>query len=132
MPWYRWIAIRNGKKDLQGKVFLVGKPTYDPNQEAIVFEDIDFDLQTKNILANSASWMQQGKVLEEIKKYAVYPIGNYIREARLELQKQGYIETDFATFRVKRPELDVKGIYTTQDDIRLYLRSTGQMGVELK
>ncbi len=125
-------ANRNGNKDLQGKIFLVGKPAYDPNREAIVFEEIDFDLQTKNILANSASWMQQGKVLEEIRKYAVYPIGDYIREARLELQKQGYIETDFATFRVKRPELEVKGIYTTKEDIRLFLRSTGQMEVELK
>ncbi|MDN3668873.1 DUF4403 family protein [Echinicola jeungdonensis] len=125
-------AKRNGKKDLQGKVFLVARPTYDPNREAVVFEDIDFDLQTKNILAKSASWMHQGKVLEEIRKYAEYPIGDYIREARLELQKQGYIETDFATFRVKRPELDVEGIYTTKEDIRIYLRSTGQMGVELK
>ncbi|AWW33161.1 hypothetical protein DN752_12425 [Echinicola strongylocentroti] len=125
-------VTRNDKKDITGNIYLVGKPTYDPLREAIVFEDIDFDLNTKNILASSASWMKQGAVLEEMKKYAVYPIGEYIQAARLELQQQGYIETDYASFRVKRPALDVEGIYTTEKDIRLYLRSKGEMEVKLK
>ncbi|MBD8489597.1 DUF4403 family protein [Echinicola sp. CAU 1574] len=127
-----FLVTRNGKKNIAGNVYLVGKPTYDPLREAIVFEEIDFDLNTKNILASSASWMKQGAVLEEIKKYASYPIGDMIREARLELQQQGYIETDYASFRVKRPALDVEGIYTTEEDIRLYLRSTGEVDVKLK
>ncbi|GAB3661914.1 hypothetical protein GCM10028791_36720 [Echinicola sediminis] len=127
-----FVVNRNGKKNIQGNVYLVGKPTYDPLREAIVFENIDFDLNTKNLLASSASWIKQGQMLEEIRKYAVYPIGDYVKAARLELQQQGYIETDYASFRVKRPALDVKGIYTTKEDIRLYLRSTGEMEVRLK
>ncbi|GGZ19077.1 hypothetical protein GCM10007049_09230 [Echinicola pacifica] len=127
-----FVVGRDGKKDIGGNIYLVGKPTYDPLREAIVFEDMDFDLNTKSILANSAGWLKQGAVLEEMKKYAVYPIGEYIRAARLELQQQGYIETDYASFRVVRPNLDVEGIYTTEEDIRLYLHSTGELEVRLK
>ncbi|WP_215225300.1 DUF4403 family protein [Echinicola shivajiensis] len=127
-----FVVNRTGKKNISGNIYLVGKPTYDPLREAIVFEEIDFDLNTKNILANSASWMKQGQLLEEIQKYASYPIGNYIKEARMELQQQGYIDTKFASFRVIRPALEVEGIYTTKEDIRLYLKSTGQMEVKLK
>jgi len=127
-----FMVTRNGKKNIQGNVYLVGKPTYDPLREAIVFEDIDFDLNTKNILASSASWIKQGQMLDEIKKYAIYPIGDYVKAARLELQQQGYIETEYASFRVKNPALDVEGIYATKEDIRLYLRSTGEMEVRIK
>ncbi|MEX2592064.1 MAG: DUF4403 family protein [Anditalea sp.] len=123
---------RTDKKDLKGELFLVGKPTYDMKSEAIVFEDIDFDINTKSILANSANWLKQRQFLDEIKKHAVYPIGPYIKEARLQLQEQGYINTDFASFRVKNTELDVNDIYITEDDIRLYLKATGQMEVRLK
>src|SRR5690606_20488606 len=47
---------RPSKKALKGELYLVGKPSYDRTKEAIVFEDIDFDLNTKNILARSAGW----------------------------------------------------------------------------
>ena len=127
-----FILSRSGKKDLSGKLYLVGKPSFDPEKEAIVFDDIEFDLNTKNILANSASWLKQAQLLEMISKHASFPIGPYIQEARMELQKQGYITTDFASFRVAHPELEVSGIYVTEEDVRLYLNAKGKMDVRLK
>lgn len=123
---------REGKNDLKGELFLVGKPLFDRDQEAIVFHDIEFDLNTKNILAKSASWLKQEQLLTAIKKQAVYPIGPYIQEAKSELQQLGYISTDFASFSVKNTELDVKDIFVTEDDIRLYLDASGEMDVKLK
>ena len=110
----------------------MGKPTYDRNKEAIVFEDIDFDLNTKNILARSAGWLKQGQLLGQIKKHTVFPIGQYIKEARMELLQLGDINTDFASFRIQSPELNVDNIYVTENDIRIYLDATGQMEVKLK
>ena len=122
---------RSGRKDLTGELFLVGRPTYDAATEAIRFEDIDFDINSKNILANNASWLKQGQLLALISKQAHFPIGSYIDQARLELQQRGYLSTDFASFRVKRPELSVKGIYVTDKDVRIYLNAKGQMEVNL-
>jgi hypothetical protein len=123
---------RTDKKDLKGDLFLVGKPVYDKENQSIVFEDIDFDLNTKNILANSANWLKQKQILDEIKKHAVYPIGSYLNEARAELQKNGYIETDFASFQVRNPDLNIEGIYLTEKDIKLFLKATGKMEVDLE
>lgn len=122
---------RAGRKDLTGEIFLVGRPTYDAATEAIRFEDIDFDINSKNILANNASWLKQGQLLAAIKKHAHFPIGTYIDQARMELQQRGYLSTDFASFRVKRPELTVEGIYVTDTDVRIYLNANGQMEVNL-
>jgi len=123
---------RSGKKDLSGELYLVGKPAFNPEKEAIVFNDIEFDLNTKNILANSASWLKQAQLLELISKHASFPIGPYIKDARMELQKRGYISTEFASFRVANPELEVAGIYVTEKDVRLYLNVKGKMDIQLK
>ena len=126
-----FVLERDGRKNITGELFLVGKPTFDAEREAILFEDIDFDINSKNILANNASWLKQNELLAIIRKRAYFPIGAYISQARLELQQRGYFSTNFASFRVKRPELNVKEIYVTEKDVRIYLNAKGQMEVNL-
>ncbi|WP_185974278.1 DUF4403 family protein [Litoribacter populi] len=125
-------AKRTGKKDLSGDLYLVGKPAYDADREAIYFEEIEFDLNTKNLLANSANWLKQNKITAEIEKRAFFPIGEYLEEAKTEIRKHSDIQTDFASISIKNPKLDVLGIYTTPEDVRLYLHSTGDVDVRLK
>ncbi|MFC3977556.1 DUF4403 family protein [Belliella kenyensis] len=125
-------AIRRNRKEIKGEMYLVGKPTFDIGTEAIRFDEIEFDIQTKNILARSATWMKQAQVLNQIKKKANYPIGEYLNEARRELRLQGQLRTEFADFSLINPQLDVEGIYCTEEDIRIYLRSTGEMNVKVR
>ena len=122
---------RTGRKDLVGELFLVGRPTFDAERQAILFEDIDFDINSRNILANNASWLKQGQLLALIRKQAYFPIGTYIDQARIELQQRGYFSTNFASFRVKSPELNVDQIFVTEQDVRIYLNAKGQMEVNL-
>ena len=61
-----------------------------------------------------------------------YPVGDFLRAARREMEQQGFFETDFATFQVKNPTLDLEGIYNTDEDVRIYLKVIGQMEVKLK
>lgn len=125
-------AIRNNKMEVKGEVFLAGKPVYDEAKQQLVFEDLEFDMRTGHLPAKLAINANKGKILSEIRKMAKYPLANYIKEAKQAMQQQGYFETDFATFRVKNPDLKIKGLYTTEEDIRLYVQSTGQMDIQLK
>lgn len=127
-----FLLERTNKKDLTGELYLVGKPGFDEQNEAIVFDDIDFDINTKNILANVAGWLRQDQLLNLLKKHTVYPIGPYLAEARDELQRLNYLSTDFASFQVINPKLDIAGIYVTEGDIRIYVDASGQMDIDLK
>lgn len=122
---------RNSRKDIKGELYLVGKPTYNAMEEAIVFENIDFDLNTKNFFTNSASWLRQGQLLNAIKKHTTYPIGKYMEEARYQLHHLNYIRTDFATFNIQNPSLNVQDIYVTENDLRLYLDINGKLEFRL-
>jgi hypothetical protein len=127
-----FIAKRTNRKDLVGDLFLVGTPVYSAEHESIVFENIDFDLNTENFLTNSARWLKKNQILNAIKKQAVFPIGEYVEQARSELNVLGNWQTEFATFGLKKPTLTVEGIYTTPADVRLYLKSTGDIQVTMK
>lgn len=123
--------IRNSKKDIEGELYLVGKPTYYAAEESIVFENIDFDLNTKNFFTNSASWLRQGQLLDAIEKHTTFPIGTYIDEARSKLRNLNSIRTDFATFNIQNPTLDIQEIYVTENDLRLYLDLDGRLEFKL-
>lgn len=127
-----FLAIRKGRKQITGQMYLVGKPKYDEATESIRFEEIEFDINTKNILARSATWMKQGQVLTQIKKLAAYPIGEYLDEARREMRLQGQVRTEYADFSLLNSQLEVEGIYNTENDIRIYLRTTGKMNVKVR
>ncbi|WP_157972175.1 DUF4403 family protein [Pleomorphovibrio marinus] len=125
-------AIRENKRDIEGVLHLVGKPVFDPEREAIVFEEVEFEINTANFLTNSANWLKRRKILNAIEKQAVFPIGEYMAEAKKELEQIGTWQTAFANIGLQNPILSVAGIYPTEEDIRMYVKSSGDIQVQLK
>lgn len=125
-------AVRKGKKEIKGEMYFAGKPVFDEETESLRFDEPEFDVKSDNGLANIGIRLKKRKIINQIKKSASYPVGDFLREARKEMQQMGYYETDFASFRVKNPSLDIEGIYSTEEDLRIYLRALGQMEVRLK
>lgn len=125
-------AVRDGKKDVDGKMYFAGKPVFDKKSEALIFEEPQFDVKTGDFFSDLGIRFRKGKIKRQIKKIAVLPIGELLNNAQNEMAEQGYFETDFANFKVLNPTLDVEGIYGTEEDIRVFIRSQGKMDVQLK
>jgi hypothetical protein len=125
-------AIRSGKKDLKGKMYVAGKPAFDAETESLRFDEPEFDVKSDNGMANFGIRLKKRKIINQIKKLATYPVGDFLTEARQELNRQGKLETDLASFQLVNPSLDVVGIYNTEEDVRVYLKSEGQLEVRLK
>ncbi|SMD42241.1 protein of unknown function [Aquiflexum balticum DSM 16537] len=125
-------AVRDGKKDVEGKMYFAGKPVFDKNSESLIFEEPQFDVKTGDFFSDLGIRFRKGKIQRQIKKIAVLPIGELLNNAQNEMAEHGYFETDFANFKVLNPSLDVEGIYSTAEDIRVFIRSQGKMDVQLK
>jgi hypothetical protein len=125
-------AMRKGKNDIKGKMYFAGKPVFDEGTETLRFDEPEFDVKSDSGMANLGMKLKKRKVINQIKKRATYPVGDFLKEARKDLAQQGKFETDFATFQLKNPTLDLQGIYNTAEDVRIYLRSNGKMEVKLK
>lgn len=75
----------NGK--VNGNIYLKGVPKYRAEDTTIYFDDLDFVLDTKNILHKSAAWLLSGKILKMIKEKSQYSIAPNMAEGKETLLK---------------------------------------------
>lgn len=125
-------AIRKGKNEIKGQFLFAGKPVFDESSESLILESPQFDVKTPNVPARLAINSKKPSILRQVKKMAAYPLADFLRDTRREMQQQGYFDTDFASFRVRNPNLDIEGIYVTAEDVKVFLRTKGEMEVRLK
>ncbi|WP_162944955.1 DUF4403 family protein [Flavisolibacter nicotianae] len=77
-----------------GSAFFNGRPTYNAATQTIEVQNLDYDLQTKNLLLKTAKWLFNGKIESELKKAASIPLGTYFASAQKSLN--GYLNREWA------------------------------------
>ena len=75
------LIIKAGLKGtISGDIYLRGRPYYDAQSQTISLKDITYDLDTKNVLQRSASWLLQGTFARTLEKQLTIPVGSYIAD----------------------------------------------------
>ncbi len=68
-----------------GTAFFTGNPVYNAATKTIEVQDLDYDLQTKNVLLKTAKWLFSGKIESELKKNTVINLASYFENAQKSL-----------------------------------------------
>ena len=71
----------------EGRVFVYGRPEYDPSTTTVSIEDLDFDLSTKNFMHKAANWLLHGVIINSVKPYLKFPLKDKLLETKLMAQK---------------------------------------------
>lgn len=83
------LIIKAGLKGtLTGDIYLRGRPYYDVASQTISLKDLKYDLDTKNLLQRSASWLLQGTFARTLEKQLTIPVGSYITDMQKLLQER--------------------------------------------
>ena len=83
------LIIKAGLKGtLNGDIYLRGRPYYDAHDQTISLKDLQYDLDTKNVLARSASWLLKGTFARTLEKQLTIPVGSQIADMQKLLQAQ--------------------------------------------
>ncbi|TDB57333.1 DUF4403 family protein [Arundinibacter roseus] len=77
----------NLKGSLNGIIYLKGKPYYDPVTKNLSLKNLDYDLETKNVILKTAGWLLQSKFSKMMEQQFVFPIGQQIAETQAVIQK---------------------------------------------
>jgi len=105
--------------DINGKLYFAGLPEYRSSDSSIILKDLQFSIQTKNVLLKSASWLANSGIEKMINKNMSYPIGAEFRETydmlvqslkRYELGEGFYLTGNLAGLEVQEPVLAPAGI----------------------
>jgi len=65
---------------LKGKIYFAGTPFYRQSDSSLILKDLQFNIQTRNVLLKTASWLANSGIEKMIEKKMSYPIGADLME----------------------------------------------------
>jgi hypothetical protein len=66
----------------KGVIYLIGSPKLDKENQKIFLDEVEFDLKTKSILLKSAKWLFNDRIIQEIKKNAIFELNPFLVDAQ--------------------------------------------------
>lgn len=121
-------------KKIVGKVYLRATPFYDPATQSIMVRDVDYDLETKDKLLSTASWMAKGKFKELIQSQINFPVKGQLDEARKMLQaslEQPTRVHESVLLKGSVTEIVPDNIYLTPTSIKAVVNAKGNLTVKI-
>ena len=117
--------------DTQGRVWVMGRPEYDPVSESLVVRDLDFTRRVNNPLVWTASWVLQDRLRSALRQRSVFPLHEEIAEARADLLEE-IQELGDEEWKIDGSisELGVVAIEPLADRLYLRLRTRGHISGE--
>ncbi len=114
-----------------GWVYLRGMPKYNETTEELYLADLEYHVNTKNVLVKSLNWMLSGKLLKMIQDNARYSLKTDLVDLKKELTSQlnGYRPIESMLVKFKLQNFDFKQIHLTNKaivsifDIRALIRA---------
>ncbi|QJW90672.1 DUF4403 family protein [Spirosoma taeanense] len=83
------LIIKAGLKGtVNGDIYLRGRPYYDAQEQTISLKDLAYDLDTRNVLQRSASWLLQGTFARTLQKQLTIPVGSQLADMQKLLQER--------------------------------------------
>ncbi len=68
-------------------MYLVGTPTYHPEERLIDFPDMDFDIKTSDFLVQMAEMFDRDGIRQTLREKAVIPVGANLDKLKEDLTK---------------------------------------------
>ena len=118
---------------INGTIYLSGYPNYNSLSKEIYFDDLDYVLNTKNILLKSANWLAQGTILNKIRESCRYSIQENLEEAKNSMlpylnnyspAKGIYINGTLNDFEFEKVEISDKAIIA-------FISTSGKMKISI-
>lgn len=112
------LVIKAGLKgSINGVIYLKGIPYYDAKTRLLSLKDVDYDLNTRSVLVQTANWLLQGRFAKQIEQQFVFPVGPQIEEAQKAIRQQ-------LTTRKVAKGVDFGGRLDALDPDQVYLTPT--------
>jgi hypothetical protein len=115
-------------------LYLTGTPAFDSARNVISFPDLDFTVESKNILLRLAAWIEQDTLRNDLRGRATFNIDSYVMAARQTLLTSLNQSVGALTLQGNVNDLTVLGVYTSTTDqtFKAVLQTSGTLNAVLK
>lgn len=116
------------KKNFKGDVYLRGVPVFDSVKNEIRLTNVDFDLNSKDVLLKTTSALFANKLKKMLEQNLVFNVTSTLNDTKKELNTTlQQFDTDFIRFNGKVDKLRIDKIYLTDEGIRMILNVKGNI-----
>ncbi|KAA9340342.1 DUF4403 family protein [Adhaeribacter soli] len=121
-------------KKIKGKVFLQAVPYYDAETGSIKVRDVDYNLETRDKLLSSASWLAKNKFRTMIQDQINFPLKSQLEDTKKQIQKalneQGRVH-ESVMLRGKVTDIVPDNIYLTPTAIKAIVNAKGNLTISI-
>jgi hypothetical protein len=117
-----------------GNIYLVGKPVYEPAKNAIIMRDVDFDVNTRNYLLKSASWLFDKVLVNKVAQSMVFPLDQNINTIKTDMNKQlsNYSVAPGVWLNGQVKDIHIEEVFIKPGGIWVKIFSSGRLMVDIK
>ena len=118
---------------VNGNLYATGTPVFDEGLGTLKFVDLDFTVDTRNVLVKSANWMFHENILASLKSHAYIDLSGQLQSLRSRLETaltrdlgpNARLEGEVTTLRPR-------GVYPTAGGVEVHIVAEGSLWVELR
>ncbi|WP_374505501.1 DUF4403 family protein [Flavobacterium sp.] len=116
---------------LNGTVYLTGVPKYNETTKEIYFDQMDYALDTKNKLLQTANWLAQGYILNKIQANCHYSIQTNLDEGKKSIMAylKNYSPMAGVFVNGKIEDIQFKRIQLTNQAFIAFLKISGEVNI---
>lgn len=116
---------------VNGTLYLTGLPQYNETTKEIYFDQMDYALETKSKLLQTANWLAQGIILKKIQENCRYSINTNLEDGKKNIQKylNNYSPTPGVYINGKVGNVNFKRIQLTNQAILAFLNIDGKVNI---
>ena len=128
-------SVKKGifKKKVKGDLYLEGTPFYDSTDMSIKISNLDYTLETRDVLLKTAKWLSDKKIQQMLAENLIFPIGDQITEAKKMIEKElkNVEVNEYATITGSIKNLTPQGIYLTPKAIQVVVLADGKVSMRV-
>jgi hypothetical protein len=119
---------------LNGTVYFTGIPVFNRENKMLEIRNLDYELDTKNKLLKTASWLAHGKFVKILSESFKFPLAPQIEQAKKAIQDNltHYQLAKGIFLRGKLETLEPKDVFITPNSIIATLEATGTVDVKIE
>ena len=118
----------------KGKVNLVGEPRYNANTGKLKLEDLDVELETRNVLYKTLGWLFKGVFKSQIQSSIDYYLDYYLTYMRESMQEE-FTNAELApgiTMAGDLERLEILNTAVNEESIQVLLKMAGGLDISVK
>jgi hypothetical protein len=120
--------------NMNGTIYLTGKPAYDSTSQSIYLTDIDYSLDTKNALHKTGAWLLHSTLAKKIESGLRYSIAKELADSKKQINAyiSNYSITKNITVKAQLNTLSPKEFFITSRSIKAVIHTNGTMKMFVK